>query len=169
VEIYSLAFENHGYEPLPTIRIPEDIFGAAAVEAYPLTLTTAKAISFCHGQHRSVPSLRRTLPEPFAEINPHDARSCNILDGEMIRVETAVSAITVKAVLNAQLPQKVVRLMHGWWQDCPELGLPGYDAFSSHGANVNLIMKNDIIDPITGSVPHRSYPCRIARAEVSPH
>jgi len=26
-------------------------------------------------------------------------------------------------------------------------------------------MRNDIIDPITGSVPHRSYPCRIARAD----
>jgi hypothetical protein len=28
-------------------------------------------------------------------------------------------------------------------------------------------MKNDIIDPITGSVPRRSYPCRIARADES--
>jgi anaerobic selenocysteine-containing dehydrogenase len=164
VEIYSLAFEKHGYDPLPAMRRSQDIFGAAAVDAYPLTLTTAKAISFCHGQHRSVPSLRRKLPEPFAELNPHDARHCNIRDGETIRVETAVSAITVKAVVNPQLPQKVVRLMHGWWQGCPELGLPGYDAFSSRGANVNLIMKNDIIDPITGSVPHRSYPCRIAPA-----
>ena len=26
-------------------------------------------------------------------------------------------------------------------------------------------MKNDIIDPIAGSVPHRSYPGRIARAD----
>jgi hypothetical protein len=58
--------------------------------------------------------------------------------------------------------------MHGWWQGCPELGLPAYDPFSSAGANVNLIMKNDIIDPITGSVPHRSYPCRIARAADAP-
>jgi len=26
-------------------------------------------------------------------------------------------------------------------------------------------MKNEIIDPITGAVPHRSYPCRNARAD----
>ena len=168
VEIYSLAFEKHGYDPLPAMRMPEDIFGAATVERYPFTLTTAKAISFCHGQHRSVPALRRKIPEPFAEIHPQDAQSYGISDGEMMRVETEVSAITVKAALNAQLPQKVVRVMHGWWQGCPELDLPGYDPFSPAGANVNLIMKNDIIDPITGSVPHRSYPCRISRAGGNP-
>jgi hypothetical protein len=28
-------------------------------------------------------------------------------------------------------------------------------------------MQNDIIDSITGSVSHRSYPCRIARADES--
>jgi anaerobic selenocysteine-containing dehydrogenase len=164
VEIYSLAFAKHGYDPLPRIRMPEEIFGAGTANSYPFTLTTAKAISFCHGQHRSVPSLRRKIPEPFAELNPQDAGRCGIRDGERVRVETALSAITLKAVLNAQLPERVVRVMHGWWQGCPELELPGYDPFSSDGANVNLIMKNDIIDPITGSVPHRSYPCRIARA-----
>jgi hypothetical protein len=63
------------------------------------------------------------------------------------------------------LPEKIVRVMHGWWQGCPQLELPAYDPFSTAGANVNLIMKNDIIDPITGSVPQRSYPCRIARAD----
>jgi anaerobic selenocysteine-containing dehydrogenase len=162
VEIYSLTFAVHGYDPLPGARLPEEIFGREAVAQYPFTLTTAKTINFCHGQHRSVPSLRRKVPEPFAEINPRDGESCGIREGEKMRVETAVSAITVKAAFNSQLPEKVVRVMHGWWQGCPPLELPAYDPFSSAGANVNLIMKNDIIDRITGSVPHRSYPCRIA-------
>ncbi|MBI2365823.1 MAG: molybdopterin-dependent oxidoreductase, partial [Deltaproteobacteria bacterium] len=141
VEIYSLAFEKHGYDPLPGLRMPEEIFGATTVERYPFTLTTAKTISFCHGQHRSVPSLRRKVPEPFAEINPRDAQSCGIYDGEMMRVETAVSAITLKAAFNPRLPEKVVRVMHGWWQGCPQLELPAYDPFSPAGANVNLIMR----------------------------
>lgn len=168
VEIYSVTFAQHGYDPLPGFAMPEKIFGAETIERYPFTLTTAKSINFCHGQHRSVPSLRRKIPEPFAEINAQDAQSCGIRDGEMIRVETEVSAITLKAVLNNQLPEKVVRVMHGWWQGCPALELPSYDPFSPAGANVNLIMKNDIIDPITGSVPHRSYPCRIARGADAP-
>jgi anaerobic selenocysteine-containing dehydrogenase len=164
VEIYSIAFQEHGYDPLPGFRMAEEIFGAETLKRYPFTLTTAKSISYCHGQHRSVPSLRRQIPEPFAEMNPRDAELLGIREGESILVETSVSAITLKAVINARLPQRVVRVMHGWWQGCPELALPGYDPFSSAGANVNLIIKNDVIDPITGSVPHRSYPCRVARA-----
>lgn len=167
VEIYSIEFHQQGYDPLPNFQMPEEIFKKETLQSYPFTLTTSKTINFCHGQHRSIPSLRQQVPEPFAEINPRDADSFGIHEGEKVRVETKISAITLKATLNAQIPEKVVRVMHGWWQGCPELGLPGYDPFSSKGANVNLIISNEIIDPITGSVPHRSYPCRIARAGES--
>jgi anaerobic selenocysteine-containing dehydrogenase len=167
VEIYSLTFEQHGYDPLPGMRMPEEIFGSDIVARYPYTLTTAKSVAYCHGQHRSVPSLRRKIPEPFGEINPRDGESCGIHEGDMMRVETKTAAITVKAAFNAELPEKIVRVMHGWWQGCPQLDLPAYDPFSAAGANVNLILKNDIIDPITGSVPQRSYPCRIARVDKS--
>jgi len=165
VEIYSLTFEKHGYDPLPGMRVAEEIFGEDTVKQYPFTLTTAKSVAFCHGQHRSVPSLRRKIPEPFGEINPRDGASCGIHEGDMMRVQTRTAAITVKAAFNEELPEKIVRVMHGWWQGCPQLELPAYDPFSAAGANVNLILKNDIIDPITGSVPQRSYPCRIARVD----
>lgn len=163
VEIYSIPFQEQGYEPLPGFRTSEESFGEQTLQRYPFTLTTAKAISFCHGQHRSLPSLRSQIPEPFVEVNPRDADALGICDGERVRVETKVSAITLKASLNSLIPARVVRVMHGWWQGCPELDLPPYDPFSSDGANVNLIISNDVIDPITGSVPHRSYPCKIHR------
>ncbi|MBI4525774.1 MAG: molybdopterin-dependent oxidoreductase [Deltaproteobacteria bacterium] len=165
VEIYSIPFQERGYDPLPGFKMPEEIFGNDLLKSYPFTLTTAKTISFCHGQHRSLPSTRSQVPEPVAELNPRDADQLGIRDGQKVRVETKVSAITVKAVLNSQLPESVVRVMHGWWQPCPELALPGYDPFSSDGANVNLIISNEIMDPITGSVPHRSYPCRVSKLE----
>ena len=34
---------------------------------------------------------------------------------------------------------------HGWWQACPELGAPAYDAFSAAGANLNLVIGNAAI------------------------
>ena len=34
----------------------------------------------------------------------------------------------------------------------------------SKGANVNLLVSNDLADPITGSVPHKSYICNIKKA-----
>jgi len=98
------------------------------------------------------------------EIHPEDATDLGILPRAPVRVETKVAAVTMKAHLNPELPRKVVRVMHGWWQGCPDLGLPGYDPFSAEGANINLVIDNDVIDPITGSVPHRSYPCRLRAA-----
>jgi hypothetical protein len=59
----------------------------------------------------------------------------------------------------------VVCGQHGWWQACPEIGAPGYDPFSAEGSSYNLVIGNDAIDPVGGSVPHRAYICqvRIAR------
>ncbi|MDE0032108.1 MAG: molybdopterin-dependent oxidoreductase [Deltaproteobacteria bacterium] len=164
VEIYSIPFQEGGYAPLPDFSPSETQFGDEVVRDYPFTLTTAKAINFCHGQHRSLPSLRAKTPEPLVEINPHDGDDLGISAGEPVRLETRINAVTMKAQLNPELPRKVVRVMHGWWQGCPDLGLPGYDPFSPEGANVNLIIDNEVIDPITGSVPHRSYPCRVSSA-----
>ena len=164
VEIYSIPFQEHGYPPLPDFNPSETGFGTEVVRDYPFTLTTAKAINFCHGQHRSLPSLRAKTPEPVIEIHPDDATELEIAADAPVRVETKVAAMTMKAGLNSELPRKVVRVMHGWWQSCPDLDLPGYDPFSRDGANVNLVIDNEVIDPITGSVPHRSYPCRIVAA-----
>ena len=168
VEIYSIPFQEHGYPPLPDFNPSETGFGAEVVRDYPFTLTTAKAINFCHGQHRSLPSLRAKTPEPVIEIHPDDATELEIAADAPVRVETKVAAMTMKAGLNSELPRKVVRVMHGWWQGCPDLDLPGYDPFSRDGANVNLVIDNEVIDPITGSVPHRSYPCRVVAADVAP-
>ena len=167
VEIYSLPFQKQGYAPLPDFTTSETAFGDQVVQDYPFTLTTAKAINFCHGQHRSVPSLRAKTPEPLVELNPADAAELGISPAAPVCLETKVAAVTMKAQLNPELPRKVVRVMHGWWQGCPDLGLPGYDPFTRHGANVNLIIDNDVIDPITGSVPHRSYPCRVTAADAA--
>ncbi len=71
----------------------------------------------------------------------------------------------VRAKMNDALEPHVACAQHGWWQACPELGLPGYDSFSPRGANLNRIIGNEAIDPISGSVPHRAYLCEIRRAE----
>ena len=57
----------------------------------------------------------------------------------------------------------MVSATHGWWQACSALDLPGYDATGADGANVNAVIGNRDTDPISGSVPHRSYLCEITR------
>jgi len=49
--------------------------GDEADRRFPLILTSAKTPVYCHSQHRNLPRLRRTLPEPIVEINPATAAS----------------------------------------------------------------------------------------------
>jgi hypothetical protein len=45
------------------------------------------------------------------------------------------------------------------------LELPGYDAYNEHSANPSLLIGSDLADPISGSLPHRSFLRRVKPAE----
>lgn len=165
IEIFSLPFSDHGYDPLPVYREPQP--SPQELSGYPFVLTMSKALQFCHSQHRNIPMLRRQVPEPFLEINPETARSLGIAEGEWITVESPYGKVRLRAKLVKDLHPRVVSAQHGWWQSCQSLEMPGYDPFDPKGANINLLIHNDLIDPISGSVPHRSYLCNLRRAEHS--
>jgi anaerobic selenocysteine-containing dehydrogenase len=135
-------------------------------QEYPLVLTFFRLVQYCDVQHRNIPRLRRQVPEPFLEIHPATAAAVYIQDGEWVILETATGRIRLKARCKDSLHPGVVATAHGWWQGCRELGLPGYDPFGPQGANANLLVSNDVIDPISGSVPHRSQRCRVRKEGV---
>jgi len=130
-----------------------------------LILTSAKNLLFCESQGRELPSLRRQAMDPEVELHPQAAAERGIHPGDWVYLETPEGRVRARARLNETLKPDVVCGQHGWWQACPEVGAPGYDPFSSEGANFNLLIGNDAIDPVSGSVPHRAYLCQIHRAE----
>jgi hypothetical protein len=77
------------------------------------------------------------------------------------RTSTGIEAPEARSGARAAL----VCGQHGWWQECSEIGAPGYDPFSSDGANYNLVIGNVAFDPVSGSVPLRAYLCQVSRAE----
>jgi anaerobic selenocysteine-containing dehydrogenase len=168
VEIYSTTFARAGYAPLPVYQEPvgSPHSHPDLAQEYPLVLTFFRLVQYCDVQHRNIPRLRRQAPEPFLEIHPATAAVLSIQDGEWIILETAMGRIRLKARCKDSLHPGVVCTAHGWWQACRELGLPGYDPFGPEGANANLLISNDAIDPISGSVPHRSQRCRIRKEGV---
>jgi len=165
VEIYSQTFKDKGYKPLPIYE--ESIFRkfekANLAERYPLILTSAKVQEYCQGQHRSLPSLRRSVPHPFLEINKQNAKELSITDGNWILLETPHGSITLKAKVDDGIPYNVVCTQNGWWQECQALNLPEYDPYSSEGANMSLLFVADEVDPVSGSVPMRGYPCNVRK------
>jgi anaerobic selenocysteine-containing dehydrogenase len=166
VEIYAQRFLDHGYPPLP--EYVEPVVGPVAQPAlaaqYPLILTCAKLPPFCHSQHRALPSLRRLVPDPEVELHPTTAAERGIQPGDWVVIATPHGRMRARARLRSQLDPRVVYAQHGWWQGCDALGLPGYDPQSAEGANYNVLISHEAMDPISGVAPHRSYLCQISKA-----
>jgi anaerobic selenocysteine-containing dehydrogenase len=165
IELYSTTLLEHGYPPLPVYEEPlvSPHSRPDLAERYPLIFTCAKHTLFCESQQRALPSLRRLALEPEVELHPTDAAARGISAGDWVRIETPAGSVRARARLNNTLAAGVVCGQHGWWQACPEIGAPGYDPFGADGANINLIIDSEAIDPISGSVPHRAYLCQISR------
>jgi anaerobic selenocysteine-containing dehydrogenase len=159
LEIFSTALQAIGQSPLPEFRAPH----LDPTAKFPLVLTSAKTPIYCHSQHRNLARLRRIIPDPVVEINPVTAELHEIEQDEWVSISTPRGSVRARAHLNASLADGVIGGQHGWWQSCPDLGLPGYDPLGSDGANINLVIGDEVLDPISGAAPHRCYPAQLRR------
>jgi anaerobic selenocysteine-containing dehydrogenase len=172
IQLYSELFLDHGYAALPDFEEPlvSPLSRPDLAARFPLILTCSKSAQFCESQHRAIPSLRKRTRDPEVEIHPDAAAARGIVAGDWVMIETPEGSVRARARLNESLAPGVACAQHGWWQACPQLDAPAYDPFSAAGANLNLIISNAAIDPISGSVPHRSYVCQIRpAAQTGPH
>ncbi len=168
VEIFSEQLQAVDEPPLPAYAEPAvgPLSRPDLADAFPLVLTSAKSLHYCHSQHRALPSLRKREPDPVVELHPSAAAERGIADGDWIRLTTPDGTMRARAKLRDSLDRRVVSATHGWWQACTALGMPGYDATGPDGANLNGVIGNAATDPISGSVPHRSYLCEVRPESV---
>ena len=167
LELYATPFHDAGYAPLPEYDEPAESPLSGSDQSYPLVLTSFRSIQFIGPQYRNIPRLRSQLREPFMELHPDTAAAEGIEDGDWAILENPTGRVRLKAKYNPSLHPRVVCAPYGWWQDCKELDLPGYDSFGPDGANVNLLIPDKDIDPISASVPHRSRMCRVTALNPS--
>lgn len=167
VELYSQTFLEHGYAPLPDFVEPQvgPVARPDLAERFPLVLTCAKSTLFCQTQFRALPSLRRLSQGPEVQLHPAAGETRGLVEGDEVAIETPEGSVRAKVRFNAELDPRVVIGEHGWWQPCAETGAPGYDPFGPGGANYNLLIGTDALDPVSGTAAHRSYLCEIRRAD----
>jgi anaerobic selenocysteine-containing dehydrogenase len=167
VELYCQTFAVHGFPPLPEYLEPavSPVSRPDVAADYPLVLTNAKFTTFVHSQGRALPSLRKSSPEPSADIHPETATRYGIKNKRWMIVESPKGAIKVRAHVTGNIIPGIVCCQHGWWQACRQLELPGYDPYEADGANAASLISTELADPISGSLPHRSYLCRVRPAE----
>ncbi|ANN77537.1 molybdopterin-dependent oxidoreductase [Bordetella flabilis] len=166
VELYSELLLRHGYDPLPDHVEPADS-PRDGDGRYPLVLTSAKSGYYCHSQHRSLVSLRKRDPVPRVAMHPLLARRRGIAAGDWVRVRTRTGTARFVAQLQADLQEHVVVADYGWWQACPEIGYDGFPVLGAAGSNYNALISADKADPISGSIPMRSFLCDIERDPAS--
>lgn len=167
VELYCHPFAAHGFPALPEFVEPaiSPVSRPEVAAEYPLVLTNAKFTTYIHSQQRALPSLRKASPEPTADIHPDSAARYGINNKAWMIVESPRGAIKVRAHVTKNIVPGVVCCQHGWWQPCHELKLPGYNPYEADGANPAVLIGTELADPISGSLPHRSYLCRVRPAE----
>ncbi|MFD5420893.1 molybdopterin-dependent oxidoreductase [Streptomyces sp. NPDC127069] len=159
VELYSEQLLEHGYAPVPEHRdpVPTDA-------EYPLVLTCAKHGYFLHSQQRSLTSLRRRATDPSVDLHPRTAAAHGIAAGQWVEVATRLGSIRLRARFDDSLHPCVVVAEYGWWQDAPDLALPGAAPTDERGSNFNRLVGHTVTDPLSGSAPLRSAACRISPA-----
>ncbi|HEY6851064.1 MAG TPA: molybdopterin dinucleotide binding domain-containing protein [Terracidiphilus sp.] len=164
VELYSELLHRHNQPAIPTYVPPAENLRQqrdGTAERYPLILGTAKNGHYCHSQHRELASLRKRSPDPLAEIGQGLATSRGIRDGDWIRISTRRGAARLVAKVDPCLADDLVIAEYGWWQACPELDRGSLPVSGSSSSNANSLLSADECDPISGSVPLRSFRCDI--------
>jgi anaerobic selenocysteine-containing dehydrogenase len=163
IEIFSEVFRDAGEHPLPVfIELAMSPYNTVRDE-FPLVLTSAKTVHYCHGQHRSVPSLRRRAANPEVSLHPETASERGIQEKDWVEIRTRKAKVHMRAKFDAALHPWVISAQYGWWQDNDSLGLPGFDPLADIGANYNRLITDDSADPISGSTGLRSSLCDIRK------
>jgi anaerobic selenocysteine-containing dehydrogenase len=153
VDIYSQELKDYGYPPLPEFKDLDASFTAETKSPnnYPLIGTTRRPGAYVHTCFRNIPALRRLEPEPLARLNPEDARSRKISDGDLVAVKSPNGMIKVKTKVTDEVSPGVIIIDFGW-------GNPW-----DQGANVNILTSDNDRDPISCSTPNRRFRCQVAK------
>jgi len=151
VEIACSTLAEYGFDPLPVYKEPVEspVSRPDLASSFPLVLTTgARVLAYTHSQFRNIAQLRQIVPEPLVDINPADAKPRGIQSGDTVTVSSPRGSIKMKANVTDTILAGVVSLPHHW---------PGE-------ANVNLLVDDQSLDPISGFPPFKSQLCQVTKA-----
>jgi anaerobic selenocysteine-containing dehydrogenase len=149
VEFVSTQLEDAGYEGLPVYREPHwsPLSTPEVAAEYPLVLTSGgRSRNYTHSQGRELETLRSRELRPRLQINPVDAISRAISDGDRVEVSSPIGTVAMFAEVTEVVPAGTVHAFHGW---------PGH--------NINEIIPDEGLDPISGYPPFKSSLCQARR------
>ena len=112
-----------------------------------MILTTgARLPTTVHSRTNRLPWLQRLRPDHGVDINPLDAGTRGIGQGDGVNVSTRRGHMSLRANLTHAVPPGVVNIAHGNPQ-----------------ADVNLLIEPDYLDPVSGFPGFKSHLCEVQK------
>ncbi len=146
-ELTSEILRRHGFPPLPTYEESAD---EQDENLYPLQLTAGGRLPYeFHSRFQNSRWKKYFRPYPMVDLNPKDARDLSIRQEEDVVLESAYGSICLKANLTYMVDQGAVFM----YQDYKD-------------ADVNSIIGENHLDPISGFPGYRSVRCRITKVKA---
>jgi anaerobic selenocysteine-containing dehydrogenase len=168
VELFSNFFSNFGLNPLPNFAEPvvSPVKTPEIYEKYPIILMTGarNPVSF-HSEHRQIQPLREISPDPLVEINPEDAKSLGVHDGDWVWIENQKDKIRQKACVTKMVQKGMALSYHAWW--FPEIKDPKAN-FGMWEVNNNRLLEMGHVGPSGFGSDIKSTLVKIYKAETSP-
>ncbi|RQH01029.1 molybdopterin-containing oxidoreductase family protein [Paraburkholderia dinghuensis] len=136
-EFYSDVLAKMGLDPLPDYLPPyESADGAPELAArYPLAMISPPARNFLNSTFVNIESLRATEGEPHVDLNPADAVSRGIADGDEVRVFNDRGAMRARARVSDRAREGLVVGLSIWWKK-----------LSPDGRNANEVTSQALTD-----------------------
>jgi anaerobic selenocysteine-containing dehydrogenase len=119
---------------------------------YPFILSSGRHVPYNANTNMRNPSWNEGKRACTCIMNPADADSLGLKDGQMVRVTTEAGSVEVELEVTDQTCRRYVMIPHGF-------GLE-YQG-KTYGANANRLAKNTHRDRFAGTPFHRYIPCRV--------
>lgn len=137
---------KEGHEALPVYH---DFREKLPWEEYPLILTTgSRKPQLFHSRTYRLPWLTKLEQYPLAEICPEDAKKLSMEDGEDIVLCTPIGKMEFVLHVNSSCLPGTVNVYHGAGEK-----------------DINYLLDDQYLDPISGFPGFKSYCCRLEKKE----
>ena len=164
-------FEHVTLPKLPTYYGPVEGLAETPdlAKDYPLIFSDVHAHRLSvHSYFGDIAAVRTFDPYPWVKINPATAARYGIQEDDWVRIESPHGMCILRARLTEGVSPEVLMGRRGWWQGCPDLGIPGYD-WKCGGAEVNVLYSSDPndVDPFHSSYGKQTL-VRICKSDEPP-
>lgn len=139
-------FDLPYHDALPIYR---DFRETLPMEDFPLLLATgSRKPQLFHSRTYRMPWLMSLEQAPVIDIHPDDGLDLGIEDGEIVKIVTPVGQMKLKANFDTSCLPDLVNVYHGIGDE-----------------DINYLVDDKYLDPISGFPGYKSYCCRIERLE----